>query len=81
MTMETSMTRDPAFASVSNEVRAARDALVETAGQREWWTAYELKVRARNGWGSGAMSLAMNDLVEDGTFEVGDDLKVRLRSS
>jgi 3-oxoacyl-ACP reductase-like protein len=75
-----SMITDPAFEMVSGEVAAARDALVDAAraDSERWWSAHELKIHARNGWSSGAMSLAMNDLVEDGTFELNDDLRVRL---
>ena len=76
------MTTDPAFELVSEEVAAARDALVEAAqaDAGKWWSAYELKIHARNGSGSGAVSLAMNDLVDDGTFELNEDLRVRLRT-
>lgn len=63
------------------EVARARDALIDVAYQdrERWWTAYELKRRARNGWSSGVMGLALRELLSEGHFERGPDLRVRLR--
>lgn len=75
------MPLDATTAALTGEIAAARTALTEHARTRpgEWWDPYELKAEARNGWTSGAMTLALNDLIDDGTFEVGDQLRVRPR--
>lgn len=76
------MTIDATDRVLDEEIAAAREKLIEVAGEQgdAWWTAYELKVRARNGWSSGAMSLALRELIVDGTFEQRKtDLCIRLR--
>jgi hypothetical protein len=72
---------DAPTAHLSQEVAQAREALIATVREEpdRWWSAYDLKVEVRNGWSAGAMSLALNELVEDGTFEARHD-EVRLRS-
>jgi hypothetical protein len=64
---------------LSQEVAAAREALVAymEADASAWWSIYDLKIRVRNGWSPGAMSLALNELVDDGTLEARAD-EVRL---
>jgi hypothetical protein len=80
--MEGSVT-DAAFASLTDEIVAARGALLELMQDQtdRVWSAYELKTRAQNGWSSGAMTLALEGLVDDGTVEVLPDLQIRLRDS
>jgi len=72
---------DATFAAVAKEVAAARKALLALAQDEpdRWWTAFDLKTEARNGWSAGAMNLAFDDLVDSGAFDVDDDLRVRLR--
>ena len=76
------MTVDATDQAVNEEVAAARDAIVELASSSDkWWTAYELKVRARNGWSAGAMGLALRELVDEGILEQReDDLRLRIRA-
>ena len=81
--MELTMTVDATDQALEREIAAARDALLKTAVKlaadgAEWWTARELKERARNGWSSAAMGLALRQLVDDGTLEQGRDFRVRL---
>jgi hypothetical protein len=81
--MGNTMTVDATDRAVNAEVAAARDALFELASSRpsEWWTAYDLKVRARNGWSAGAMGLALRELIDEGVLEQReDDLRVRVRA-
>lgn len=72
--METAMPVDATAAALAAEVGAARQALIDFVEResRDCWPAHELKARARNGWSAGAMSLALNRLLEDGTFELKD---------
>jgi hypothetical protein len=76
--MELAMPRTPT-ADLTEEIAAARAALIETVQSEPdtWWSAYDLKIDVRNGWSAGAMSLALNGLVADGTFDAEGD-KVRL---
>lgn len=80
--MEIAVSADPTDAALEQEILCAQEALVRLARQRpeQWWTAHELKVRARNGWSSGVMGLALRGLLDDGRFEQGQDLRVRLRA-
>jgi hypothetical protein len=79
--MEIAMPLDATFAALTKEIAAAREAMLAVAGERpkDWWNPYELKTTARNGWSAGAMSLALDALVESGALEVGPDLRVRVR--
>jgi RNA:NAD 2'-phosphotransferase (TPT1/KptA family) len=79
--MEMTMSADPTDVVLEEEIAGARKALVKLARQdpEQWWTAHELKVRARNGWSSGVMGLALQELLDDGRFEQRHDLRVRLR--
>lgn len=73
------MAFDPIAASFGQEVKRARNAFILTSQRapERWWTARELKATAKNGWSHGAANLALNALIEDGTFAVKQD-KVRL---
>jgi hypothetical protein len=75
------MSADATSTALIEEIAAARDALVEQANRSpsKWWDAFELKTMARNGWSAGAMGLALGELLDDGTFELGADLRVRAR--
>lgn len=74
------MAVDATVSVLREQIAAAKDALVRAASdaEEEWPHAYELKLKARNGWGAGVMSLALNRLVEEGTFEAHKG-RVRLR--
>lgn len=76
------MPLDATTAALTEEVQHAREAIIDYAktAPQDWWDPYELKLRARNGWSSGAMTLAMNDLIDEGVLEVGERLLVRLRN-
>jgi len=73
------MALDATTASLAREIAEARNALIAEArtAPAKWWPAWELKTHARNGWSDGAMNLALNRLIEDGTFVVTGD-SVRL---
>jgi hypothetical protein len=79
--METMMMAvDQADKAVEEEVQAARAAILDVirTAPSEAWTAYELKTRARNGWSSGAMGIALRELIDEGVLTRGSDLRVRL---
>jgi hypothetical protein len=79
--MEAMMTADATDVALANEIDAARAKLVELASEQpsRWWTAYELKVEARNGWSPGAMGLALRQLIEEGRLvQRPEDLLVKL---
>ena len=73
------MALDATTASFAREITEARSALLGVLQEdsERWWRAWELKSTARNGWSDGAMNLALNRLIEDGTLEVMSD-SVRL---
>lgn len=73
------MSADATTAALIEEIAAARNALVTCASRDpgSWWEPFELKATARNGWSAGAMNLALGDLLDDGTFELDADLRVR----
>ena len=75
------MTVDATDRTIDEEIVSARESLLQLAREEpadRWWTAHELKVRARNGWSSAVMGLALRELLDEGVFEQGDDLRVRL---
>ena len=75
------MSPDATSERLSQEIEEAREALIERAkekGPEEWWHAYELKDRARNGWSAGAMNIAFRRLLDADVFEVNGDL-IRLQ--
>jgi hypothetical protein len=76
--MESTMTTDAAFQSLTEEIEAARGALLTLARSESGraWHPYELKTRARNGWSSGAMGLALDSLLADGQLVAADGLLV-----
>jgi RNA:NAD 2'-phosphotransferase (TPT1/KptA family) len=75
------MPADPEDAKIDEGIVGAKDALVELASRdpEKWWTAFELKARARNGWSSAVMGLAFRELVSEKVFEQGSGLRVRIR--
>jgi RNA:NAD 2'-phosphotransferase (TPT1/KptA family) len=77
----TKMAIDSVDVTIDEEIVAAKNALVALASSEpeKWWTAFELKVRARNGWSSAVMGLALRELVSDGVLEQGSGLRVRIR--
>lgn len=74
-----SMAIDATTEFLAREIGEAREALLREAGlfPERWWPAWELKAQARNGWSDGAMNLALNRLIQEGTFAVKED-SVRL---
>jgi hypothetical protein len=78
--MEIVMTVDVTDRKIGEEIERARSALLRLAGEapQRWWTAHELKVKARNGGSSAIMGLALSQLLEEGALEEGSDLRVRL---
>lgn len=79
--METMMSIDATDRVLEKEIAEARNELLRVAESEDrWWTARELKVRARNGWSSGVMGLALRQLLADGLLEQRPaDLAVRRR--
>jgi Elongation factor SelB, winged helix len=73
------MTTDATAASLSKEIAAARERLIELCQDppEGGWPAHELKNRARNGWSDGALNIALSRLIEDGTLVAEGD-RVRL---
>ena len=74
------MSVDATSERLAEEIEEARKALVERASERgpdDWWHAYELKDRARNGWSAGAMNIAFRRLLAAGVFEQQGD-RIRL---
>lgn len=79
--MGTAVTTDATYRAVSVHIAAARESLIALAKTRDdWWHPYELKTQAQNGAPAGAVSLAFNELVDDGTLEVAPQ-GVRLRAT
>jgi hypothetical protein len=78
--MEMRTMPDAAFAVLTDEITAAREALVALVREdpERSWHPYELKMQVRNGWSAGAVSLALDYLIEDGTFEV-QETRIRFR--
>jgi hypothetical protein len=79
--MENAMTVDAADRTLSREIAQAREAMLELARREpdRWWTARDLKVQTRNGWGSGVMGLALQKLLDEDLLEQRpEDLRVRL---
>jgi hypothetical protein len=75
------MTVDVTDRTIDEEIGQALDALLQLAREEpedRWWTAHELAVGARNGWSSAVADLALRKLLDDGAFEQGPDLRVRL---
>jgi hypothetical protein len=67
---------------ISEEIAAAGQALLLLADEQseEGWTARDLLTRARNGWSSAVMGLALRSLLDDGRLEQGEDLRIRPRA-
>lgn len=77
--MELEMAVDATAAALATEIDRAREALIEKSQEdrEQWWPAWELRAAVKNGWSDGATNLALNELLEDGTFEVqGDAVRI-----
>ena len=75
------MTVDAADRTLGKEIAQARKAMLKLATQEseQWWTARDLKVQTRNGWSSGVMGLALQELLDEDLLEQRPhDLRVRL---
>lgn len=73
------MAVDATAAALATEIDRAREALIEKSQEdrEQWWPAWELRAAVKNGWSDGATNLALNELLEDGTFEVqGDAVRI-----
>jgi hypothetical protein len=79
--MEASVASDATRAALDAEVAAAERAILELAQTEPgvWWHPHVLRRRARNGWSSGAMGLALDELIDTGRFDVNARMCVRLR--
>jgi hypothetical protein len=64
--METLMAVDQLERNLQADIAAAKAKLLNVAAERESWTAFELKKRARNGWSSSTMGLALYELLDEG---------------
>ena len=75
------MSLDPTVAKLREEVQQAREALIRTSSEQPdyWWSPREIKAASKNGWSFGATGLALNDLIDDGTFVVSEH-KVRINN-
>ena len=73
------MAVDPIAESLGEQIKVARDVLVEKSREApgEWWSARELKAQAESGWNRSVVNLALSRLIEDGTFAL-EKGKVRL---
>ncbi len=73
------MSLDPTVAKLREEVQKAREALIQTSSAQpdHWWSPREIKAASKNGWSYGATGLALNGLIDDGTFVVSEH-KVRV---
>jgi hypothetical protein len=76
------MAIDTTDQAISEEIVAAGQALLSLADEQpeEGWTARDLLTRARNGWSSAVMGLALRSLLDDGRLEQGEDLRIRPRA-
>ncbi len=76
------MAIDTTDQAISEEIVAAGQALLSLANEQaeEGWTARDLLTRARNGWSSAVMGLALRSLLDDGRLEQGEDLRIRPRA-
>jgi hypothetical protein len=81
--MELAMTLDAFDADAREQIEAAKRGLVELAltTPRRWWTAFDLKEEARNGWSAPTMDLALYDLVDEGRLEERHDHRLRARAA
>jgi hypothetical protein len=78
--MEAMMTVDATDKELQESIGKAREVLIGLATEEpeRWWTPYELKARARNGWGSGVVGLALRELVREGVLQQRRDFCVQL---
>lgn len=75
------MTLDAFDADARDQIRAAKESLADVARRepRRWWTAFDLKEEARNGWSAPTMDLALYDLLDEGRLEERADHRLRSR--
>jgi hypothetical protein len=75
------MTVDAVDVALERDVAAAKKSLlaVSHAEPERWWTAFDLKTRARNGWTGSTMGLALYELLDEDCFERQSDLRLRAR--
>jgi hypothetical protein len=77
--MEFEMAVDATSAALAAEIGLAREALIRKSRENpaHWWPAWKIRAEVKNGWRDGATSLALNQLLDDGTFEVeGDTVRI-----
>jgi hypothetical protein len=77
------MRTDAIEEAIGRDIADARTALIElaTGPPVDWWSAYDLKVQARNGWSSGVMGLALRQLLDEQILiQRPGDLRVRLKT-
>jgi hypothetical protein len=80
--METAMAPSAGERALTEAITQASAALMRAAQEEpgRWWTAYELKVNARNGFSAGVMGLALRRLIDEGELERRSDYRVRVAS-
>ena len=76
--MEMPMPVDQLERDLQADIAAAKQKLLDVAAEREAWTAFELKKRARNGWSGSTMGLALYALLDEHRLVRGDDQRIRL---
>ena len=66
---------------LQRQIAAARCAMGDLVARtpERWWTPFELKKSARNGWSASIMGLAFYELLDGGELEQGTDLRVRVK--
>lgn len=74
---------EPQLGQLSEEVREAEDALLETLREdpHQEWTPRSLQNAAVNGWSAGVVSIAFWRLVSNGRLIVDELLRVRPQAS
>ena len=79
--MEFAMTLDAFDVDARERIEAAKHRLAQVADSepKKWWTAFDLKEAARNGWSAPTMDLALYDLVDEGGLEERGDHRLRAR--
>lgn len=75
------MATDPLDQILEADLAAAKLRMADLARERDSWTAFELKQRARNGWSSATMGLALYALLDEGRLVRGRDHRVRASRS
>ncbi len=60
------------------DLQAAKRQILETAREREVWTAFDLKKAARRHWSASTMGLVLYVLLDEGLIERDSNYHVRL---